>query len=799
MTNVQGSVIDGSRKTKITPLKGRPRRGPGRRRQEKNTSIGGEVLMKGGSVYIHPGAESIVKMQAPVSNPLKWSAEKPNLYRVFLTLKNSSGAVLEVESCNFGFRKVEIKGGKLLVNGVPIYIKGVNRHEHDPDTGHYITEESMIRDIEIMKRFNINTVRTCHYPDDPKWYDLCDRFGLYLIDEANIESHGIGYKPQNTLANRPDWEKAHVERIVRMVERDKNHPSIIIWSMGNEAGDGTAFEAASEWLQRRDPSRPVHYERAGQRPHTDIVCPMYSRIESIVEYARKKQERPLILCEYAHAMGNSVGNLQEYWDAIEKYDHLQGGSIWDWVDQGLRKKSPDGKEYWAYGGDYGDNPNDNNFCINGLVFPDRKIPPKLWEVKKVYQYAAFEAVDTAAGRIEIRNKYFFTNLKEFTAKWALTENGKIIQSGQLPPLDIAPGKSKTVRLPFKMPKLAPGAEYRLHVTLHLSADTSWAKAGHEVASGQLNAAFKVPAKAPTKKKKAADLVVAGSAGTVKITGTDFSVAFCKKSGVIVSLVYGGKTVIGNAVAGILGPELHAFRAPTDNNKYLRKKWLEAGLHNLRRRVKDFKIKKIKPDEVQVFILVECKGTESSGFEHNCVYSVYSDGSIRVDNKIKPFGELPILPKLGVRMAIAGEFERFSWYGSGPHENYPDRKQSAFIGLYESTVTDQYIPYVRPQETGNKEEVRWAVLSNKAGAGLLIEAEKPLSMTALHYTAADLDKAGHIHELVPRQDIILSIDVWQLGLGNGSCGPGVIDKYKKYPETFDFVFCLRRPGPFPGAE
>ncbi len=754
-----------------------------------NNPVGAGVLMKGNSVYIHPGAESCVRMKAPVSNPLKWSAEKPNLYTVLLTLKNAEGKILEVERCFFGFRKIEIKKGRLLVNGVPIYIKGVNRHEHDPDTGHYISKESMIRDITLMKRFNINTVRTCHYPDDPKWYDLCDRYGLYLIDEANIESHGIGYKPENTLANRPEWETAHLDRIKRMVERDKNHPSVIIWSMGNEAGDGTVFEAAWEWIHQRDPSRPVHYERAGRRPHTDIVCPMYSRIESIVAYAREEQDRPLILCEYAHAMGNAVGNLQEYWDAIESHDHLQGGSIWDWADQGLRKKSPAGKEYWAYGGDYGDNPNDGNFCINGLVFPDRKIPPKLWEVKKVYQYVSVEPVDPARGKIKIHNKHFFTNLREFTVRWTLTENGGLIQSGQLPALDIEPNDSSVVRAPIKKPKLKPGAEYHLNVGFYLSQDTPWAEKGHEVAREQLTLAYNVPAGPMVKSENLPELTLSGSTGPVKIDGKNFAVTFDRKTGAIASLIYQGKAVISSDRECINGPVLKAYRAPTDNNYYLKKKWLKAGLHRLRYRVKDFKITQVKPGEIQVFVQTTCSGTEESGFEHRCIYTVTGDGMIRVENKITPFGELPILPKLGVQMIISGAFENFRWYGRGPHENYPDRKTSAFIGLYQDKVTGLYVPYVRPQETGSRQDVRWAALSDEAGDGFMIIAEKPLSVTALHYTAADLDKAAHIHELTPREDIILSIDTWQLGLGNGSCGPGVIDKYARCPGTFDFSFYI----------
>ncbi len=763
----------------------------------ENKPEGQSVLMEGTTAYISPDTESVIKMKASIANPLKWSAEKPNLYTLLLALKNKDGEVIEVGRTNFGFRKIEIKDGQLLINGVPIIIKGVNRHEHDPDTGHYVSLESMVRDIKLMKQFNINTVRTCHYPDDPKWYDLCDKYGLYLIDEANIEAHGIGYSPEKTLANKPEWKAAHMDRIISMVERDKNHPSVIIWSMGNEAGDGTIFEAASEWMHRRDPTRPVHYERAGRRPHTDIVCPMYSRIESIVRYGRVKQDRPLIMCEYAHAMGNAVGNLQEYWDAIEKYRYLQGGSIWDWVDQGLRKKSADGREYWAYGGDFGDEPNDGNFCINGLVFPDRRIPPKLWEVKKIYQPLAIKAENLVLGEIRIHNKNLFTNLKEFEATWTLSEDGKVIQKGKLEPLDIAPGDDTLVTLPLKRLSLTPGAEYWLRMSFYLKEDSSWANKGHEIAWKQFKVPYKVPPKTVMDIHKISELALSDSEDSITAKGKDFRVVFSRKQGVITQLVYRAKAIIHSTQDNVKGPVLNAFRAPTDNNRRLGQKWYQAGLNSLKRQVKDFRIKKISSRVIQISIHTTCLGTVDSGFEHHCTYTILGNGCIGVDNNIQPFGKLPILPKLGVQMTVPGEFSNFQWYGRGPEENYPDRKMSAAVGIYRSTVSDQYVPYVRPQETGNKEDVRWAALTNESGEGLLVVAQDVLAVTALHYTAEDLDKADHIHEISPRNNVILCLDTWQYGLGNGSCGPGVIEKYSRYPESFNFSYSFRPIAPSTG--
>lgn len=748
-------------------------------------------LMQDTSVYIAPGAESLVKMSAEVPQPQKWTAETPHLYTVILMLKNEEGDVLELERCDFGFRKVEIKNGQLLVNGAPILIKGVNRHEHDPDTGHYVTPESMRKDIRLMKRFNINTVRTAHYPDDPVWYDLCDQYGLYVIDEANIESHGIGYKPEETLANKPDWKNAHMDRIISMLERDKNHPSVIIWSMGNEAGDGTTFEAASEWIHRRDPSRPVHYERAGRRPHTDIVCPMYSRIKTLIDYASQPQSRPLIMCEYAHAMGNSVGNLKEYWDEIEKYPQLQGGSIWDWVDQGLRKKSEDGREFWAYGGDYGDKPNDGNFCINGLVFPDRKIPPKLWEVKKIYQPVKFEALDALQGKIKIHNKNFFIDLKDYDVYWSLLEDGNSIQDGKLSALNIPAGEGRVVDIPFSRPSLKAGAEYWLNLNLRLHQASTWAEKGHEIAWEQFSVPFPVPPPSVLKVDSLPEIKVMESENSVSIQGKDFRVDFSRSQGTISSYSYMNKTLIEDKGDAVAGPVLNVFRAPTDNNRRLGREWIKAGLKQLQREVKDFHIDKMDSRSIRITTRVVCSGSQQNGFEHNSTYMVWGNGLIQIKNEIIPFGKLPVLARLGILLTLPGQLENIKWYGRGPCENYPDRITGYNIGFYSGTVSDQYVPYVRPQENGNKEDVRWAALWMDTGEGLMFVADDTMSMTALHFTPDDLDNADHIHELFPQQDITLTLDTKQLGLGNGSCGPGVLEKYHVNPDSsVNFNFCIK---------
>ncbi|MDZ7339041.1 MAG: DUF4981 domain-containing protein [candidate division KSB1 bacterium] len=758
------------------------------------TEAGAPVVarMSATTPYLESCAESTMLLRAEVPNPRKWSAEKPNLYMLLLTLKDAEGQVLEVVPARIGFRGVEIKGGQLLVNGKPIYIKGVNRHEHDPDTGHYVSVESMVRDILLMKRFNINAVRTCHYPDSPVWYDLCDYYGLYVIDEANVESHGMGYDPERTLANKPEWREAHLDRITRMVERDKNHPSVIVWSLGNEAGDGTTFEEASEWIHQRDPSRPVHYERAGTRPHTDIVCPMYSPLEHLIQYGSQDRDRPLIMCEYAHAMGNAVGNLKEYWEVIERYRNLQGGCIWDWVDQGLRKYalSEKGEKvwFWAYGGDFGDQPNDGNFCCNGLVLPDRRITPKLWEVKKVYQNIAVEAVDLARGSIRVRNKFFFTDLAEFQPSWELCEDGTVIQQGVLDPIPLPPGQATEVRIPLKKPRLHPGAEYHLRVAFRLRSATPWADQGHEVAWEQFPMPWRVPPAPVVRLAEKGTLRVEDDGDLVLVEGRDFAVSFSRATGTMQSLRYGNREIL--ATAEVPGPILNAYRAPTDNDKYLRPLWQQAGLDRLQAAVKDFQVKQAAPAEVRVQVQLLHTGVEGKGFVNTVTYEVLGNGWIDVHNTVDPVGELPILPRLGVQMLLGAAYERLQWFGRGPHENYPDRKTSADVGRYRSTVSEQYEPYVRPQEMGNREEVRWLALTDTTGAGLLVVAAEPLAVSALHFTAHDLDQAAHIHDLRPRAEVVLCLDYKQCGLGNASCGPGVLEQYALRPAPAVFRFALR---------
>ena len=772
---------------------------------EERKLVSTSPLLSGKVVSLDPEAEVKIEMKARIKNPRKWSAEDPYLYRVILILKDARGKVHEAKSSNFGFRQVEIKNSQLLLNGVPIKLKGVNRHEHDPDHGRAIPFERMVEDIKLMKLFNINTVRTSHYPNDIKWYDLCDRYGVYLVDEANIESHGMGYGAKS-LGHHPDWELAHVDRVTRMVERDKNHASVIIWSLGNEAGPGTNFIAASKAARQLDSTRPIHYERMNEV--ADMDSTMYPSVEELIESAKQSSPKPFFVCEYAHAMGNACGNLKEYWEVIEAYPRLIGACVWDWVDQGLRKytdEEPDaqGNRRWfyAYGGDFDDQPNNGNFCCNGLVPPDRQITSKLQEIKKVYQYIGIEPVDILSGKIKIQNKYFFTNLDKFDIAWTLSEDGQVIQKGNLKPLNLQPGKTKIVAIPTKMPPLIPGAEYFLRISFHLRDGTLYARKGHEVACEQLEVPYKVPPRPLVSLEKMAELRVDEDEDSVTVSGKDFHVVFSKKSGTILSLTYGSQTIIADSSQMTNGPLLNVFRAPTDNDIWMTGKFYNSGLSQLQHRVKSFRVKAKDNKVTQVETIIECLGFKGAGFEHSCLYTILGDGSIVLDNNVNPLGSLPLLPKLGLKMTISGELENFAWLGRGPGESYPDRKTSCDIGFYSGKVAEQYVEYVRPQENGNKEDVRWLALTNSSGAGVLILSEKTMSITASHYTADDLDQARHkdgqprrFNRLQPRKDIILCLDYKQMGLGGASCGPPPLEKYILYAKPFNFRFILRPYAP-----
>ena len=731
-----------------------------------------------------------------VRNVEPWTAETPSLYRLNITVKKGYD-VLSVITDEIGFRTVEVQGGQLLLNGKPIYFKGVNRHEHDPVTGHVISRELMEDDIRLMKRFNINAVRTSHYPCDPYWYDLCDKYGLYVIDEANIESHGMGYKPERTLGNAPEWEKAHLSRIKRMVERDKNHPSIIMWSMGNEAGDGVNFIVASNWIHERDPSRPVHYERALERNHVDVYTPMYASIEYIIEWSSLSRDRPLILCEYMHAMGNSLGGLKDYWDAIRSHKYLQGGYIWDWVDQGILKYTEDGRKYFAYGGDFGPpgTPSDGNFLINGLVQPDRRPNPHIFEVKKVYQNYLVEAIDLDQPRIRITNENFFISSGNIETDWVVKADGMVQDSGVFKDLLIEPQEYIDLTVPIKTIEPVNDTEYFLEIEFRTKENKDLIPKDHLVAWEQ----FKLPIeKVENKNINDLEIDTYDTKNKITVSGHDFKMIFDKRSGSLVSWKYSDIDLIST------GPKPHFWRPPTDNDFGYQMPdrmavWYEPSIKNIQVNLQE--------SSSQVVDIVFRVDYEKIG-RVITNYSVNSAGRINVSQTIEPDDNLPNLPRFGMVIELPIQFENMTWFGRGPHESYWDRKSGAKIDLYTGKVADQYHPYVRPQETGNKTDVRWATFTDDLGSGIMIRGDT-LSINATHFRITDFDngnaelatrsatsnirtKKQHRHtiDMSPRKLINVHIDHKQMGVGGeDSWGSQPLPQYQLPAKQYSYSFTM----------
>jgi beta-galactosidase len=709
--------------------------------------------------------EDTLYFEKAIPHVRKWSAEIPQLYFMTLTLKNEQGEELESTGCRMGFRTTEVKDGQFLVNGRPVLIKGVNRHEHDPVHGHVISKELMIKDIQLMKEANINTVRTCHYPDDPVWYDLCDEFGLYVIDEANVESHGMGYHPDKTLGNNPEWKQAHLNRTERMVERDKNHPSIIIWSLGNEAGYGCNFEATYDWVKKRDKTRPVWYERAEQGAGTDIFCPMYWTPEDLKWYGYARQLRPLIMCEYAHAMGNSTGNFKDYWEVIEKYPQLQGGCIWDWVDQGLYAEDSLGRPYWKYGGDFGppNVPSDGNFLCNGIIFADRKPHPAYWEVKKVYQYIKLEMADYKSKKIRVTNHYDFYNLSNTVLSWELIHDGKPLASGNYERFTLAPGATKELITEIPPTLNIPDGEYFLNVYLKTTRPSGLLKTGHILASEQLSlphVTALVSSLVPEKRMQ--PLTVNENTDHVIISGSDFSFQFDKNSGMLISWKYSGTELLNSGFV----PNFR--RAPTDNDVGNRmaercKPWFEAS--EVRQLIK-FQVRKDPAGFIGIDVGYKLADNVASS---EIQYQIMNDGKLHIVTSFAPSaGKLPELPRFGLNVRLNQAFRQVEWYGRGPMENYWDRKSGAFVGKYSAKLNDLFTPYVRPQENGYRTDTRWLSFSNGDKLTIRITGDSLLSFSALPYTYDNLKgfKQGgkHLNDLVEQPFIDVNLDYGQTGVG-----------------------------------
>jgi beta-galactosidase len=746
-------------------------------------------------------------------NPKKWSAEKPNLYDLVLQLKDPDGKVIEVVSTKIGFQQVKIIGNIFYINGKRMYFKGTNRHEHDPERGRAIPVSRMIEDIKLMKQFNINAVRTSHYSNHPIWFDLCNKYGIYILGECNLESHGlIRYIP----GHLPEWKDASVDRMVSMVERDKNNPCIIAWSLGNEAGVGDNFAYMKQAANCIDPTRPIHYEADHGVEVSDFISYMYAKPQFMAQlgemtakhdglYKYKMEEKPAMLCEYEHAMGNSCGSFKEYIDVFDKYPNVIGGFIWDWVDQGLLETDEKGYKYWTYGGDYGDKPNDKAFCCNGLVAPDRTPNPHLYEIKKGYQSIRTQAFDVTLGKFKITSQYLFVDLSWVELKCELVENGKLIQEKIVSDLIVPPGDTVEIKIPldlelFKdLSSLTAGNEYFINLRFILKNDELWAPKGHEIACDQ----YKVPLNSPEIPKVYAEIknlphvtIEKNDETEVKVSGTNengkFSLKFNKAEAKLVSYYVNGEELITGS------PKPNLWRAPTENDKAGQMEMLFGYFHP--DYIKDFqtqpeiKVEQLNNSEVKITTITNMPSGDDTDDKGNLKpwtteYSIFGDGSLKIEN----FFEITdVAPRFGMSMQIPNKFNNMSWYGLGPHETYWDRDWSGVMGVYNGKVEELIHDYVVPQENSNRTDVRWLSLLNEENKGMLVCApmEQPLSVSAWPYTQERLQESLHINELRPfDENLTVNIDLKQIGIGGGGCGSLPGDDHIIYDGKYSYKFLI----------
>jgi beta-galactosidase len=738
---------------------------------------------------IAPAQEQTVTLKMPVAAPAKWTAETPNLYTVVLTLTPAfvdGKARPEILSARVGFRKVEIKGRQLLVNGTPLKLKGVNRHEHWPDSGHAVSEAQMIRDLEVLKQGNCNHVRTCHYSDDPRWYELCDQWGIWLVAEANCESHGYSGR----FDNEPRMRDAIIDRNVANVENFKNHPSVIIWSLGNECGGrGPNFIDVMNTIKAIDPTRPVHYERFGMDPGNpaDFDGKMYGTPDDFARIAADpSRTKPFYICEFAHAMFNSMGSLAEYSDVFDRSPAIVGGAIWEWQDQGLWNRRDPQHPILAFGGGFGEVPNDHYFIHKGVVAADRSPKPHYPEMKRAYQWIGIEPVDLTAGTLRIKNKYQFIDLDGFRATWSVSEDGVEIASGPLAfaPHDLVPGSEATVAVPLPPLKPKPGAEYFLRVAFSLAKDQLWAKEGYEVAAGQ----FPLPVSAPSA-VAAADKPVrlAQDDAAITVSGDGFTVVFDRATGTISALERDGVNVL--AAGG--GPRLHLWRAPHRNDDmWAHKEWLKYGIDNLKFNVVNVAATQAGPNAVRVAAEIKAEGKNGFIATHTATYTIAGDGAIAVDNDVKFDGPRVPLARLGVRMLLDKRLDRLDFLGRGPMENYPDRKRGFDVGLYSSGVNDQYA-YEKPMERANHEDIRWVGLTGAKLPGLFAQADGGLlQMSALPHTDEQMTPVEYKIDLPKSEATVFCLSAKTLGVGSNGCGPRPLEKYIVWSEPARFSYVLR---------
>jgi beta-galactosidase/evolved beta-galactosidase subunit alpha len=767
-------------------------------------------------VEIDGGSDTTVTVDTSVDDPAKWSAETPWLYTLMVTIRRPDGSIVEAVPQPVGFREVTIEDGVMLVNGEPVTIRGVNRHDHHPDNGRAVSLETMREDVELMKRHNINAVRTAHYPNDPRFYDLCDEYGLYVMNEADLECHGLEMTSAvDHLSDDPEWRDAYVDRAVRMVERDKNHPSIICWSLGNESDIGQNHRAMEAAVRQRDPTRPIHYEPDTEQSVSDIVGPMYPSVEEVATLPTDHPASPVILCEFAHAMGNGPGGLTEYWETFRSHERLQGGFVWDWIDQGLTQERPDGTERYAYGGDFADEPNDANFNINGLLFPDRTPSPGLREYKKVIQPIDLELADEDELTVTVENRFDFRSLAHLDGTWQLSADGVVVDDGTLAAGDLPAGASTTLKVPADTQRLAPDAEAHLTVRFHLGTDTAWAEAGHELATGQ----FTVQPQPRDFSKRpsgtqASTLEVSTAAGQTRVTGDRFTVTFDRIAGTVDSFTYDGETLICD------GPTVNLWRAPTDNDgqrtldrAFVRnlqshldanggevplenpwfasfaRLWYEHGLDDLRWRTDAVDTRSTERGPVEIDVTGWLgPPMYDHGFDVTQRYTIGHAGTVELQTSISPHGDfskLRTLPRVGLQLTLPDALDTVAWFGRGPGPSYPDSKRAPLVGRYRREVEDLHTPYVVPQENGNRTDVRWLSVGRPGGVGLSVSGDHLLQFGAHRYDIADLERAAHQHELPTRDEITLTVDVAQCGLGSGSCGPDTLPEHRVPVDDYEF--------------
>ncbi|WP_268224103.1 glycoside hydrolase family 2 TIM barrel-domain containing protein [Sinomicrobium oceani] len=732
-----------------------------------------------------------VRFKRVIPEVRKWSGEHPVLYRYTISLLDANDKEIAALAGKTGFREVEIKEAQLMINGKSITIKGVNLHEHHPVKGHVPDREMMRKDVELMKQNNINSIRMSHYPHDTYIYDLADEYGMYVVDEANIETHGMGAEWQGRFdktvhpAYLEAWADAHLDRMKRMVEFHKNHTSVIIWSLGNESGNGPVFYDGYDWIKQRDTTRMVQFEQAGENRNTDIVCPMYPSLEHMRSYAEdSSKKRPFIMCEYAHAMGNSTGNFQEYWDIIDSSPHMQGGFIWDWVDQGLEASTADGRKFWAYGGDLGghDLQNDNNFNANGLVTADRLPHPGLMEVKKVYQNIRFGRENN---KILVKNEFDFTDLDRYDFRWEVIANGEIVEKGKFE-VEAAPGVSREISL--DLPEVS-GKECFLNVYAYTRTADAMIPAGHEIAREQFfigdTSFFNLPETTIADKLK-----VKSNGEQLSFSSGDIEGVFNTARGVFES--YHRK---GSESPVSVFPQPYFWRAPTDNDfgnrmPHKLKTWKEATQNAV---VTQVQVGKKNKKGVPVTVRYELPGV---AVPYTINYLIRNNGDIRVTASLHTDKELPEIPRFGMRMILPGAYDMLEYYGRGPWENYEDRNTSAFIGLYEDNVENQFTwTYIRPQESGYKTDVRWLQLADKRGGGIRVTGDQPLGFSALHIATEDLDAGEHKAQRHPtdlkvQDKVFLHVDYRQRGLGgDDSWGRYPHEKYRLEGGNYSYTYTI----------